>query len=187
MEKKYYTSEEEFRNGIVNLISNLSTKESLELFDNYCIAIDKKENIVYSMDQLDEELSIYAPSEIVKCISHDNFNYDDKFFYFDKYGNLYSTNNIVIDISEIASYIIDNHCALNNEKIEQYIETTPRIMQFDGEELKLDRICKCDWCEVKTLVGITHYGIKHYGATTHNRLICAYCAKIIEKHNKIVK
>lgn len=175
-----YTSEEEFRTDIVNLINNLSTKESLELFENYCIAIGRKADVVYAMDQLDEELALYSPSEIVKCISHGNFNYDDKFFYFNEYGNLCSTNNIVINITDIASYIADNLCALDNKKIKQYIETTVRTMQFNGEELKLDRTCECDWCGEKKLVGITHYGTTHY-----NRLICADCAKIIEKYNKI--
>lgn len=174
-------NEEEFKNGIIDLIKNLSTKESLELFENYCIAIGRKADVIYAMDQLDEKLSLYSPSEIVKSINHGNFNYDDKFFYFNEYGNLCSTNNIVINITDIASYIADNLCALGNEKIEQYLQTTHRTMQFNGEELKLDRTCVCDWCEEKTLVGITHYGISH-----KNRLICANCVKVIEKYRNIV-
>lgn len=172
-------NEEEFKNGIIDLINSLSEKESLELFENYCIAIARKADVVYAMDQLDEVLALYSPSEIVKCISQGNFDYKDNFFYFDAHKNLCSTNCIAVEAPEIASYIIDKLCALRNEKIKQYLQTTHRTIQFNGEELKLDRTCVCDWCEEKTLVGITHYG-----TTNSNRLICANCAKIIDRYNK---
>jgi len=54
-------------------------------------------------------------------------------------------------------------------------------MIFDHKELKFDRQAKCDWCNEKTLVGITHYGTSNY-----NRLICKDCAERIKNYDKVM-
>lgn len=49
------------------------------------------------------------------------------------------------------------------------------------EDLKFDRKAECDWCGLKQIVSVCHYGTTHY-----NRLVCPECAKKINNYTKSV-
>ena len=84
-------------------------------FSNVCENLDSYDgfldgNRVYSMDELDDCLGGYKPSDILRVVDN-AFNYFDNYFYYDGYGRLCSTDEKryfdYFDYSDVFKKLID--------------------------------------------------------------------------------
>lgn len=93
---------------IYNVINEMSEIELMELHNNFCYVTNNPET-VYLMEDLDEVLDGYTPTEIIEMTGN-NFNLNHRWFQHIGYLWLESAEFIedLVDIDEIVKYV-DNH------------------------------------------------------------------------------
>lgn len=112
----------------------LDDSEKVELWNEFCDDY-RYEETLFSMDELDDLLAGKKPSELLTMI-HDDFNYNDDYFYFDGYGRLCSVKYLEIffsqgrgDISEIYEYL------KSHDRLQEFAEENgPDYNEEDWEE-----------------------------------------------------
>lgn len=116
------------------IFKTLDDSEKVELWNELCDDYAYEEWL-YNMDDLDDLLGGRKPSELLTMV-HDDFNYNDDYFYFDGYGRLRSVNYLEIffsqgrgDIWEIYEWLKDN------DKLQEFAEENdPDYNKEDWEE-----------------------------------------------------
>lgn len=116
------------------IFKTLDDSEKVELWNELCDDYAYEEWL-YNMDDLDDLLGGRKPSELLTMV-HDDFNYNDDYFYFDGYGRLRSVNYLEIffsqgrgDIWEIYEWLKDN------DKLQEFAEENdPDYNEEDWEE-----------------------------------------------------
>ena len=112
---------------IVAILANLDLNELIEVHNDYCYEVNATDNTIYRMDDLDEYLDGYTPSEIAYKIFNGDFKPCDKYFVFDGYNNLLSFNyesdaNCKIYVDEIADYIDEYETDFNIFEVSELFE-----------------------------------------------------------------
>ena len=111
-----FDSKEEFINYIEKKMENYWENHN-DSFSQVCEDLDSydgflEDNRVYSMDELDELLEGYKPSDIIRMVDND-FNYFDNYFYYDGCGRLCSTDEKkyydYFDYSDVFEKLIDDY------------------------------------------------------------------------------
>ena len=116
------------------IFKTLDDSEKVELWNELCDDYAYEEWL-YNMDDLDDLLGGRKPSELLTMV-HDDFNYNDDYFYFDGYGRLRSVNYLEIffsqgtgDIGEIYEWLKDN------DKLQEFAEENdPDYNEEEWEE-----------------------------------------------------
>lgn len=100
----------------------------VRLYRDYCEENNCYDDIVYSMDDFDEQLESFEPWEIACRIFYGNFNPRHEYFKWDGYGNLKSFYNAYeviqseVDIDAIAEYIDENDDELYNDDLQEILD-----------------------------------------------------------------
>ena len=117
------------------IFKTLDDSEKVELWNELCDDYAYEEWL-YNMDDLDDLLGGRKPSELLTMV-HDDFNYNDDYFYFDGYGRLRSVNYLEIffsqgrgDIWEIYEWLKDN------DKLQEFAEENDP--DYNGEDWEED-------------------------------------------------
>ena len=111
----------ELRQAIKTIIDDMTTDEVVTLHNEWCYATSNYDNVIYNMNEFDEQMIGFTPSEISRKIYYGEFCPNADRFIFDGYANLkslwgYDVYNEIYD-SEIISHIIDEWDALHNAEI----------------------------------------------------------------------
>lgn len=94
--------------------ANMSDMTKFEVYNAaYNEGFIDSDDAIYSMDDIDEALDGYTPSDILDMMFYGNFNPRDEYFKFDVYGNLES----------IRSCDIGNYCDYYSDEIYEYLES----------------------------------------------------------------
>lgn len=86
------------------VIDSLSLDDAVDLYNAICYELKYPDNMIYSIDELDDLLGDLTPSEIARTVSYGDFNYDYKYVTFDGYGNLQSirrAHDLYIDLDDV--------------------------------------------------------------------------------------
>lgn len=130
------------KDKIIEGLEQLSTDELLSLYreiNSYDGSLDQFD--IFEMDEFDEVLDGYKPSEIVNSIRYGDFDSTDEYFRFNGYGNLESLSHFDIEeeldsyLGEIADCVEDgNYYNLLPDSIKQTIdEDELNEAEFDEE------------------------------------------------------
>ena len=116
-----FDSKEDFLNYIEKRMTDYWENHN-DSFSQVCEDLDSYDgflgnNKVYSMDELDELLEGYKPSEIIRMVDND-FNYSDNYFYYDGCGRICSTDEKEyyndFSYSDVFEKLADNYGKLFN-------------------------------------------------------------------------
>lgn len=107
---------------IIDLIREMQTEDVVEIHNEYCEKNRYDEYRVYPMDCFNEYCDGMTPLEIAQC-GRDGLDPNDDYFYDTIYG-LRSFSYIdeaedVIEVGDIAEYIVDNEDPLGNDEIKE--------------------------------------------------------------------
>lgn len=107
---------------IIELLNSYADYEIIPVWNEY----DSKiygESEIFDMSEIDDIFYGMSVSEFLDKLGA-NFSHYDEFFYFSIYG-IESTNDIydVIDIEELADYIIDNDDSLYDDNIAELLDS----------------------------------------------------------------
>lgn len=123
---KMTEKEKRLYDRIVETIENMSDSEQVELWREYCETVNYFDDIIYSMDEIDELLYGQKPSEILSSVSS-SFNYFDNWFFYNGYGHICScsypnADNSPFNSSDIASEVCDRNDSFHNDEIDEILE-----------------------------------------------------------------
>lgn len=103
-----------------NLVDFLSTymqdidTNDIDLYNEY-IEENRYEEYLYSMNDLDDSLADYSPTEIIEmALGNNDFSISDEYYYFNSRGDLVSSNSVedvaddVIGLNLFSEWIIEN-------------------------------------------------------------------------------
>ena len=112
------------RDAIREYIKNLRDYEQVNLWNEYCDAQNYSGNRIGGMDEFDDLFYDRSPLEIVRCLGS-SFNPDHAWFYFDRWGDICSTNYPEADViqqDDIAEYIDESGDSLYDSGIAELLE-----------------------------------------------------------------
>ena len=120
-------------NKIIEALDEMTNDELLQVHAQYCDGINNYDDYIYSMWEFNDIMYGQKPDWIANSIYYGEFYPNDEYFKFDGYGNLKSISSYsvrdYIYIDEIAQYIIDTNNALDNDDIQNILNS-----EEDGEQ-----------------------------------------------------
>lgn len=101
---------------ILEVVNNMSDSDLLQVYNNICDEQFYSDDMIYSMDELNELLSGWDPFDIARAIYYGDCCPQHDYFKFNGYGNIESTDFLDswIDKKEIARHIDEYECAYFN-------------------------------------------------------------------------
>lgn len=113
---------------LYDLLIELSDTEIVNIYNEYCQAINYVDDVIYYMEELDEELDdlFYGRSatDLLNSIDFDNFSLCDDYFYYSIYGLRSLTSpDTVINYDEVVKYIIDNDDDLGDSDVRELLNS----------------------------------------------------------------
>lgn len=113
-----------FKSEIKQIIEEMSDSEILNLYNEYCYNNNDYYNSIYSMDDLNSELEGRTPTDIINIVRCGDFNPNHKYFKYNGYGNLISTDYIIdwLEVSDIVNFIMLENNALYNTDIQNILD-----------------------------------------------------------------
>ena len=150
-----FDSKEDFLNYIENRMIDY-WKAHNDSFSNVCENLDSYDGFldgdrVYSMDELDDCLGGYKPSDILRVVDN-AFNYFDNYFYYDRYGRLCSTDEKryfdCFDYSDVFEKLIDDYSQVfttyyGSAYYELFNDVDNIINHLDEDEIQDCMNCEC--------------------------------------------
>ena len=95
------------------LTEELSYRDLVEVWNEYCNTTCHGDDCIYSMDYLDEELDGYTATQIIDIVSGNGFHTTDNFFKKTIYGiESFDDPSEKIDLADLAAYIVNNDDSL---------------------------------------------------------------------------
>lgn len=123
------------KDKIIGGLEQLSTDELLSLcreINSYDGSLDQFS--IYEMDEFDEVLEGYTPTEIVNRVRYGDFYSTDEYFRFNGYGNLESLTYADIE-EELDSYLGEiADCIENGNYYNMLPDSIKAIIDEDNEE-----------------------------------------------------
>lgn len=100
---------------IIKELQKLDEAEIITLWNTYCEGIKYYDDMVYSMNVLDDFLYDLTPTEVIKALSYSDFCINDEYFYNTVWGVM-STDDIYdkVDLEELAEWLVDNPNVLDD-------------------------------------------------------------------------
>lgn len=115
---------------INNVVSEFTTEQSIEAWNNYCERNYYEETIERLSDEtIDELFASKTPSELIRMGK--DVNLDDDYFYF-HLGELNTTDDIydVVDDSEIADYVIDYDDDCDDSELRDLLDELAEVREY---------------------------------------------------------
>lgn len=114
---------------VMDTLGELGPYEIVTLHNNLCEKEDRMDDMVFLMDEFDEEMEAANPWEVARACFYGDFRPYDTFFRFNGYGNIVSFDYISSDDSgisliDIAKYVVEHDDPLDNEEILNILEET---------------------------------------------------------------
>jgi hypothetical protein len=114
---------------VMDALGELGPYEIVTLHNNLCEKEDRMDDMVFLMDEFDEEMEGREPWEVARACYYGNFRPCDTFFRFNTYGNIVSfdfvsSDDSGISLTAIAEYIVEHDDPLDNEEILNILEET---------------------------------------------------------------
>lgn len=109
---------------IHGIIDGMDGNSQVYLWNEYCSEVGYDDDMLYSMDDLDELLSGAKPWDVLRMAFYGDFKPVDDFWRFDGYGNLESFSYVsdFVDVDDITSFILDENNPLGNNEIEAILD-----------------------------------------------------------------
>ena len=126
------TLEEKIRGAI----DDMDTAEAVDIWNNYRKACNLCDDVIYSMSEFDEVMEYESPWRIARACCYGDFCAAHKWFWFNIYGNLESSDFPIIDgdspfsLNNVVDYIVENNDPLYNDEIQEILD------EEDEEETK---------------------------------------------------
>lgn len=120
---------------IKEVLENMGTAEIINIHNEYCSASNNMDDYIYDMDEFDEIMGNVTPWEVARaCFYGHEFCPAHDYFRFNGYANLESFDfaqgdNSGIYISDIADYIERNEDSLNNDEIQEILDSEDEEME----------------------------------------------------------
>lgn len=122
------------REKVYDYLAN-NCDDYLELVNQY--RSNKGEDTIYPMDEFDNELDSYSPSEIADMVSDGNYSRYDEYFSCDgSYVTTYCDLSDVADIDDLTDYIIEHDDSLGDGEIRDILDASDEktiIIHFGDE------------------------------------------------------
>lgn len=99
---------------IIEWLENQSTDRAIAVWNQYCEETRQTDSYIFSMEEFNDEMSIFEPIEIANKISYGTFTACDNYFWFNGYDNLESADcpevedNSPFFAEEVAEYCVEN-------------------------------------------------------------------------------
>lgn len=105
-------------------LEDMSTQEIVNIHNAYCQATRMVDHYIYAMDDFDEIMAGFTPTDIAWKIYCGDFNPNREYFWFNGYANLESSDYEpdIIFIDDIARYIDEENDNLQSHAIEDIFE-----------------------------------------------------------------
>ena len=112
---------------IKEIIEEMSTKDKIALWNEYCSNNNRIDDWIYYMEEFDEIMDGREPLDIARTCYFGDFNPAHKYFWFNGYANLESDYDIngaktPFYIYELIDYIIENKEYFGNDEIAKVLE-----------------------------------------------------------------
>jgi len=111
---------------ILNVLSNLNTGDLLAVHNKYCEDTNQWDSQIYGMNEFDDELQGYTPTDIALMIVNGSFSPYSEYFTFNGEGNLESFGSEDIEeyiyITDIANEVVARMSAFNNYEIQEILD-----------------------------------------------------------------
>ena len=114
---------------INNVVSEFTTEQAIEAWNNYCYRNGYEEIIEPLSDEtIDKLFAGETPSELIRMGK--DVSLDDDYFYF-HLGELNTTNDIydVVDDSEIADYVIDYDDDCDDSELRELLDELAEVRE----------------------------------------------------------
>ena len=111
---------------ISEVLNNLPEEKIIDIYNDYCDKNNDWDSQVYPMEEFDEIMAGYVPSDLLASVS-DDFSLFHKYFMFDGYGRAASfpylaDSNSRICLEDIARYIDRTEDYFGNWDIQDALE-----------------------------------------------------------------
>lgn len=109
---------------IKELLSEIDDADLLYIHRNYCDLANYPDNVIYDMGEFDEIMAGFEPWEIAQKCFFGDFRPCDKYFWFDGYANLRSSDWLGdwIDTEDIAEFCDRNDEDLSDKRIREILD-----------------------------------------------------------------
>lgn len=109
--------------AIVSLLENLETSKLVNLWNEYCNE-SNPDDYIYENEEYTLNEMFYSVDEALRAAYYGDYRYGDDYVMFNAYGNLVSFSDYIsevlehIDISSLATYVIDNGSDMFDESLD---------------------------------------------------------------------
>lgn len=109
--------------------------ETLVAYHNHVESETGGDNLVYPMDDAGDVLACFHPVNIAAMVYYGSFCPVHKFFWFNGYGNLDSSDFLlnVVFTSDLARYIVDEDDDCGDDEIREILDSATRYADDDEE------------------------------------------------------
>lgn len=109
--------------AIVSLLENLETSKLVNLWNEYCNE-SNPDDYIYENEEYTFDEMFNSVDEALRAAYYGDYRYGDDYVMFNAYGNLVSFSDYIsevlehIDISSLATYVIDNGSDMFDESLD---------------------------------------------------------------------
>lgn len=134
-ENKIMKTYDEKVEAIKNIIEGMDDFDAIAPHNEYCYETNNYGDEIIEMERFNEICEGMIPSDIANHIFYGDFNPNHKYFHFDGYGNLESTDYPTNWIYpwDIAREVVDRECSFENDEIQEEIDSWNKDEDNDDE------------------------------------------------------
>ena len=131
-------AKEALREQVLSEFKRMNDNDVVDVCNEYCEKANYPDDHIYAMSEFDEfAQNIGSPIELVRMVQFGNFDIRNNYFWMDGYGNFESSNRVAdfpIDLGDVADYVADNECSLENSTIRDCIdEYNDKLVEIEEE------------------------------------------------------
>ena len=128
---------DQLRDELMSLIDDMSDRDVIYIWNEYCRAINDDISEIYSMDEFDEIADGQSPSDIARSIFYGDFRPVDDFFGFNGYGNYVSFNRLSDENAryypeDMVDYIIEHDEDFGDDEIREILDSANEDDEDEG-------------------------------------------------------
>jgi hypothetical protein len=131
---------------INDVLNSLSIEETIALWDEYCIATDKKGDMIYyNNEEFFNKVSSFNSKcktvyDIVKLVENGYYKSNEKYVYFDEFDDLYSFDNLKSDspyfADDLLEWLVDKKTYIVSTKLTSHTYNKYKLLAESEEDAK---------------------------------------------------